>query len=112
MINLRYFELPGQEELDKRGINERMNVFRRYFASSRYNRLLIQQSLIMSALDESYISKAKELEDSNNRDFFDTLKKIKCYGYIDEFLVAVREEIQALQKIIDTYEKRMDQLRY
>jgi hypothetical protein len=112
LINLRYFELPGQEELDKIGIDERMNVFRRYFASSRYNRLLIQQSLIMSALDESYISKAKELEDSNNRDFFDTLKKIKCYGYVDEFLVAVREEIQALQKIIDTYEKRMDQFRY
>jgi hypothetical protein len=89
-----------------------MNVFRRYFASSRYNRLLIQQSLIMSALDESYISKAKELEDSNNRDFFDTLKKIKCYGYVDEFLVAAREEIQALQKIIDTYEKRMDQFRH
>ena len=112
MINLRYFELPGQEELDKIGIDERMNVFRRYFASSRYNRLLIQQSLIMSALDESYISKAKELEDSNNRDFFDTLKKIKCYGYVDEFLVAAREEIQALQKIIDTYEKRMDQFRH
>jgi hypothetical protein len=104
--------LPGQEELDKIGIDGRINVFRRYFASTRYNRLLIQQSLIMSALDESYISKAKELEDSNNRDFFDTLKKIKYYGYVDEFLVAVREEIQALQKIIDTYEKRMDQFRY
>ena len=104
--------MPGQEELDKIGVDGRINVFRRYFASSRYNRLLIQQSLIMSALDESYVSKAKELEDSNNRDFFDTLKKIKCYGYVDEFLVAVREEIQALQKIIDTYEKRMDQFRY
>jgi hypothetical protein len=94
------------------GVYERMNVFRRYFASSRYNRLVIQQILIMSALDESYISKVKELEDSNNRDFFDMLKKIKCCGYIDEFLVAVKEEIQALQKITDTYEKRMDQFRY
>ena len=94
------------------GVYERMNVFRRYFASSRYNRLVIQQILIMSALDESYISKVKELEDSNNRDFFDMLKKIKCCGYIDEFLVAVKEEIQALQKITDTYEKRMDRFRY
>ncbi|MBV9177688.1 MAG: hypothetical protein JO297_11685 [Nitrososphaeraceae archaeon] len=109
---MRHFELPKQEELDKIGIYERMNVFRRYLAFSRYNRLVIQQSLIMSALDKSYISKVKELEESNNRDFFDTLKKIKCYGYADEFLVAVREEIQALQKITDTYEKRMDQVRY
>ena len=109
---MRYFELPRQEELDRIGVYERMNVFRRYFASSRYNRLVIQQILIMSALDESYISKVKELEDSNNRDFFDMLKKIKCYGYIDEFLVAVKEEIQALQKITDTYEKRMDRFRY
>jgi hypothetical protein len=109
LIDLRHFELPRQEELDNIGFQERMNVFRRYFASSRYNRLIIQQSLIMSALDASYMSKAKKLENTHNEEFFDTLKKIKSYGYINDFLIAVKEEVQALQKIAETYEKRMNQ---
>jgi len=109
LIDLRHFELPRQEELDNIDFQERMNVFRRYFASSRYNRLIIQQSLIMSALDASYISKAKELENAHNKEFFDTLKKIKSYGYVNDFLIAVKEEVQALQKIAETYEKRMNQ---
>jgi hypothetical protein len=108
---LRDFELPIQEELDKMDVQERMNVFRRYFAFSRHNRLIIQQSLIMSALDASYISKVKEIENAQKKDFFDTLKNIKSYGYLDDFLIAVKEEIQALQKITDTYEKRMNQLK-
>jgi hypothetical protein len=106
---LRHFKLPRREELDNIDFQERMNVFRRYFASSRYNRLIIQQSLIMSALDASYMSKVKELEKAHNKEFFDTLKKIKSYGYINDFLIAVKEEIQALQKIAETYEKRMNQ---
>jgi hypothetical protein len=65
----------------------------------------------MSALDESYISKVNELENAHNKEFFDTLQKIKSYGYLDEFLVAVKEEVQALQKITETYEKRMNQFK-
>ena len=88
MVDLRHFELPRREELDNIDFQERMNVFRRYFASSRYNRLIIQQSLIMSALDASYISKVKELENAHSKEFFDILKKIKSYGYINDFLIA------------------------
>ena len=40
------FQLPPQHELKKAGRDERKNIFRRYFASSRYNRLLIQQTLV------------------------------------------------------------------
>src|SRR5947199_9823767 len=89
-----------------------MNVFRRYFASSRYNRLIIQQSLIMSALDASYISKVKELENAHSKEFFDILKKIKSYGYINDFLIAVKKEVQALQKIDERYKKRIKQFIY
>ena len=106
---MRHFELPRREELDNIDFQERMNVFRRYFASSRYNRLIIQQSLIISALDASYMSKTKELENAHNKEFFDTVKKIKSYGYINDFLIAVKEEVQALQMIAETYEKRMNQ---
>lgn len=107
---MRGFELPRQEELDKMDFQERMNVFRRYFAFSRYSRLIIQ-SLIISALDASYISKVKEVENAQKKEFIDILKKIKSYGYLDDFLIAVKEEIQALQKITDAYEKRMNLLK-
>lgn len=102
--------MPRQEELDKMDFQERMNVFRRYFAFSRYSRLIIQ-SLIISALDASYISKVKEVENAQKKEFIDILKKIKSYGYLDDFLIAVKEEIQALQKITDAYEKRMNLLK-
>lgn len=108
---MRGFELPRREELDKMDFQERMNVFRRYFAFSRYSRLIIQQSLIISALDASYISKVKEVENAQKKEFFDILKKIKSYGYLDDFLIAVKEEIQAIQKITDAYEKRMNLLK-
>ncbi len=32
---------------------------------------------------------------------------IKCYGYGEEFIAAVKEEDAALDKIIDSYNKRM-----
>jgi len=44
------------EELAKADRQERMNIFRRYFAASRYNRLLIQQALVRSAQDRSLSS--------------------------------------------------------
>lgn len=77
---MRDFELPRREELDKMDFQERMNVFRSYFAFSRYSRLIIQQSLIISALDASYISKVKEIENAQKKEFFDTLKKSNPMG--------------------------------
>lgn len=34
------------------------------------------------------------------------VKIIRTYGYLEEFLVAVKEEDEALQKIIEAYEKK------
>jgi hypothetical protein len=34
---------------------------------------------------------------------------VKAYGYSDEFVAAVKEEDQALQKIMEAYDKRMNQ---
>jgi len=36
---------------------------------------------------------------------------VKEYGFFDEFLDALKEEEYDLQKIIEAYEKRMDQSR-
>jgi hypothetical protein len=88
---------------------ERMNVFRHYSASNRYNRLCIQQNLVRSAFDDSLRLKVRELETQHNRDFFDILDKINSYNYREEFLTAVYED-QALQKIMEAYYKRMSQI--
>ena len=51
----------------------------------------------------------KELERAYNKDFFHMVRTVSYYGYLEEFLSAVREEDEALQKIIEAYEKRMSQ---
>lgn len=101
------FQLPPQHELKKAGRDERKNIFRRYFASSRYNRLLIQQTLVRSAIDGSLAAGVENMEKSHNADFSDTVTKVKKYGYLAEFIEAVKEEDDALQKIIEAYDRRM-----
>jgi hypothetical protein len=105
------FNFPTMEELDRISSKERLNSFRRYFSASRYDRLLIQQCLVRSAYDESLVSKVKELERSHDQDFVDKVKIVKEYGFFDEFLDALKEEEQGLQKIIEAYDKRIDQSR-
>jgi hypothetical protein len=96
------------DELAKTDEQERINIFRRYFAASRYNRLLIQETLVRSAQDESLVSKVKEMEEAHMGDFIKTIKALKKNGYFEEFLVAVKEEDEALLKIIEAYDKRMN----
>lgn len=96
------------KDLAKVDSEERMNIFRRYFAASRYNRLLIQQTLIRSANDSSLISKVSDMEKAHNKNFFDTVAIMKKSNYFKEFLAAVSEEDTALSKIIEAYDKRMN----
>ena len=99
----------SHEDLDKVvDAQERMNIFRRYFASSRYNRLLIQQTLVRSAGDKALALKVNSMERAHNQDFFDTVRELKKSGYFEEFLAAVKEEDEALSKIIEAYDKRMN----
>jgi hypothetical protein len=106
------FNLPSLAELDRIGSKERLNLFRQYFSASRYNRLIIQQCLIKSAYDESFISKVKELEDLHNKDFIDKVSIVKEYGFYNEFLDATKEEEHGLQKVIEAYDKRVGQSKY
>ena len=95
-------------KLDRVDKQERMNIFRRYFAVSRYNRLLIQQLLIRSAMDRSLVTRVKKLERDHYNDFTKAVNAIKKSGYFEEFLAAIKEEDDALQKIIEAYDKRMN----
>ena len=101
------FKFPDKGELERIGRKERLNLFRRYFAASRYNRLLIQKNLIKSAYNESCPSEIIELERLHNQDFFDKVRIVKEYGILDEFIDAVKEEEYGLQKIIEAYDKRI-----
>lgn len=102
---------PLLEDLAKADSQERMNIFRRYFAASRYDRLLIQQTLVRSARDRLLASKVKKMEQAHNKDFLDTVRLLKKNGYFQEFLVAVKEEDDALAKIIEAYNERMNRAR-
>jgi hypothetical protein len=101
------FQFPDKENLERIGKKERLNLFRRYFAASRYNRLLIQKNLIKSAYDESSSSLIIELERSHNQDFFDKFRIVKECSFLDEFIDAAKEEEYGLQKIIEAYDKRI-----
>ena len=102
------FQLPQLEELVHMGSQERLNVFRRFFASSRYARLLIQQLLVRSAIEKTLMNKVLEMERVHNQAYESTLETVRQYGFIEEFLTAVKEEDSALQKIIEAYDKRME----
>jgi hypothetical protein len=101
------FKFPSRQKLEKISKKDRLNLFRHYFAASRYNRLLIQQHLIKSAYDESIIPAVIQLERSHNEDFFDKVRIMKEYTFLDEFIDAVKEEEQALLKVIEAYDKRI-----
>lgn len=101
------FRFPTEVDIGKMSKEERMNIFRGFFATSRYNRLLIQKILVKCALDDSFYHKVTELEANHNRNYLETQKMIEYYGYREEFIAAVKEEDAALDKIIDAYNKRM-----
>jgi hypothetical protein len=48
------------------------------------------------------------MEQAHNKDFLDTVRALKKNGYFEEFLVAVKEEDEALAKIIEAYNQRMN----
>jgi hypothetical protein len=100
------FTFPTRDQLDKMTREERMNLFRQYFATSRYNRLYIQQCLVRSAIDDSLGLKVEDLERRHTKDFSFTVDLLSKYNYKDELLFAAKEEYEALQKIIEAYNKR------
>ena len=77
--NMLKFAFHTRDRLDKMTKDERLNLFRQYFATSRYNRLYIQQCLIRSAIDDSLGPKVEDLESQHNKDFAFTLDLLNRY---------------------------------
>ena len=77
-----------------------MNLYRRYFAASRYDRVMIQKHLIKSAYDGSQNLKDHMIKISL------TISIVKEYDLLDEFIEAAKEEEQGIQRIIEAYDKR------
>ncbi|MGD1838300.1 MAG: hypothetical protein ACPKPY_09635 [Nitrososphaeraceae archaeon] len=102
------FKLPSYDEFRSMTSEDRLNIFRQYFATSRYNRLILQRYLIKSALDISYKDQITEYEKQHNSDFFNILDTVTEYGYKNEFLFAIKEEDESLIKIIEAYSQRMN----
>ena len=104
---LREISLPSAMEFEKIGRNNRINIYRKYFATLRFNRLLIQLTLIRSAFDQNAIVNISDLEDQQRKEFFSLIKRIKELNYYEEFVFAAKEEEKALKDIIEVYGKRM-----
>lgn len=49
------------------------------------------------------------MERLHDQDYLDKIKILKEYGFFNEFLDALKEEEHGLQKIIEAYDKRMNQ---
>jgi hypothetical protein len=105
LLNL---DMPSYIELDNMKKYERINFYRRFFAHSRYNRLIIQLCMINYASNDSLSSVVANLQNQNLLDFYKTIKYIKNSQYFLEFLEAIKEEEEALKKIIDAYNNKID----
>ena len=100
-------KLPSRENLEAMKKEQRINLFRKFLAISRHNRLILHHELVKSTnnfLSRSHIDDLNKVYIDRYYEFVD---HIKNNGYNDEFLDAVKEEDLALQRIILAYEKRM-----
>ena len=102
------FPMPSYKELNDMRKYERLNFYRRFFAHSRYNRLIIQLFMINYASNDSLSSVVANLQNQNLLDFDKTIKHIINSPYFLEFLEALKEEEEALIKIIDAYNNKID----
>jgi predicted nuclease of restriction endonuclease-like (RecB) superfamily len=102
------FAIPSYKELNDMSKYERLNSYRRFFAHSRYNRLIIQLFMINYASNDSLSSVVANLQNQNLLGFDKTIKYIKNSPYFLEFLEALKEEEEALIKIIDAYNNKID----
>lgn len=107
MVPMYKMKLPSRENLEAMKKEERINLFRKFLAISRHNRLILHHELVKSTnnfLSRSHIYDLNKVYIDRYYEFVD---HIKNNGYNDEFLDAVKEEDLALQRIILAYEKRM-----
>jgi hypothetical protein len=103
------FDMPSYEEMNNMNKAERINFYRCFFAHSRYNRLIIQLFMIDNAINNNSYSFVSKLQNQNLLDFDNKIKYIKNSSFFLEFLETLKEEEEALKKIIDAYNNKLNQ---
>ena len=100
--------LPSIEDLSRMNKGQRLNVIRKFLATTRHSRLIVHQELVRSTFElplRSHLGTLSQIQIGNFYEFVDNFAK---NGYQDELLEAINEETRALEKIISASEKRMD----
>lgn len=100
-------KLPSRENLDAMNKEQRINLFRKFLAISRHNRLILHHELVNSANNFLLRSHIDDLNKVYIDRYYEFVDHIKNSEYNDEFLDALKEEDLALQRIILAYEKRI-----
>ena len=86
---------------------QRLNLFRKFLAASRHNRLILHHKLVKSTFDLHLRSNIESLMHIYIDNYYEFVDYIKRNGFESELLNAIKEEDLALEKIISTYERRM-----
>jgi hypothetical protein len=106
------YELPDIKNIDMNGKSkdERMNIYRKFFADMRLNRLYFHTYLLNFFLGVNNREEVTSLLQSNI-DFLDKTNKwtdiLKENGNFEEFKKTCNEELNAIEQIIQKYEERM-----
>jgi hypothetical protein len=100
-------DIPSKDDLQLMNREQRLNLFRKFLAASRHNRLIVHHKLVRSTFDLPLRSDIDRLSHIYMDTYYEFVDNIKKYGFNDEFLNAIKEEDLALEKIISTYERRM-----
>jgi len=100
-------EIPSKENLEIMNREQRLNLFRKFLAASRYNRLILHHNLIRSTFDLPLRPNIETLIQNYINSYYEYVDNIKRCGFNDELLNAIKEEDAALEKIISTYKHRL-----
>ena len=107
------YELPDIDtyEFNTKSENERIIIYRKLFAEMRLNRLYYHSFLMKFFLGIYNQEEVRSLLQSNFS-FLDKMlvwmDKLKENGNYEEFKRACTEEMNAIEKIIQTYKSRMN----
>jgi hypothetical protein len=100
-------DIPSKDSLELMNSEQRLNLFRKFLAASRHKRLIVHRKLVKSTFDLQLRSNIETLTHIYMDTYYEFVDNIKRYGFEDELLDAIKEEDLALEKIISTYERRM-----
>ena len=100
-------EIPSKENLEIMNREQRLNLFRKFLAASRHNRLILHHNLISSTFDLPLRPNIETLVQKYISSYYEYVDNIKRCGYNNDLLDAIKEEVTALEKIISTYEHRL-----